>query len=96
MSDYAIIFQGLGVLAALFFIFLTYMSTKTWRWLHVTATFFVLVASILFCVYAAQTLKARATWIKYHDSLEKQLATTEAELEKVSRGDLNDVEDKNP
>lgn len=96
MSDYAIIFQVLGALAALFFIFLTYMSTKTWRWLHVTATFFVFGATVAFCVYAAMTLKTRTAWIKLHDSLEKQLATTQEELQKVSRGDLKDVEDKTP
>lgn len=96
MSEYAIIFQVLGALAALFFIFLTYMSTKTWRWLHVTATFFVFAATIAFCVYAAMTLKTRAAWIKLHDSLEKQLATTEEELQKVTRGDPKDIEDKTP
>src|SRR5215218_1385058 len=96
MSEYAIIFQVLGALAALFFIFLTYMSTKTWRWLHVTATFFVFGATVAFCIYAAMTLKTRAAWIKLHDSLEKQLTTAQDELQKVSRGDLKDVEDKTP
>src|SRR3982750_576339 len=96
MSEYAIIFQVLGALAALFFIFLTYMSTKTWRWMHVTATFFVFAATIAFCVYAAMTLKTRANWIKLHDNLEKQLTTTDAELEKVTQGDPKDVEGKEP
>jgi hypothetical protein len=96
MSEYAIIFQVLGALAALFFIFLTYMSTKTWRWLHVTATFFVFAATIAFCVYAAMTLKTRANWIKLHDKLEADVTRTEDELEKISRGDPKDVEGKNP
>ncbi len=94
--DNPIIFQALGALALLFFIFLTYMSVKTWRWMHVTATFFVFAASIAFCVYAAMTLKTRAAWIKMHDNLAAQLEKTELELVKVSRGDLNDVEDKEP
>ena len=96
MSDYAIIFQVLGAAVLLFVFFLTYMSTKTWRWMHVTATFFVFAAAVTFCVYAAMTLKTRANWIKLHDNLEKQLATTEAELEKVSRGDPKDVDGKEP
>jgi hypothetical protein len=96
MSEYAIIFQVLGALAALFVIFLTYMSTKTWRWMHVTATFLVFAATVAFCVYAAMTLKTRANWIKYHDKLEADVARTEDELDKVTRGDLKDVEDKNP
>jgi hypothetical protein len=94
--DNPIIFQALGALALLFFIFLTYMSVKTWRWMHVTATFFVFAASIAFCVYAAMTLKTRAAWIKMHDNLAAQLEKTELELENVSRGRLNDVEDKEP
>ena len=50
MSDYAIIFQVLGAVIALFVIFLTYMSTKTWRWVHVTFMFLVFVASVAFCI----------------------------------------------
>jgi hypothetical protein len=96
MSEYAIIFQVLGALAALFFIFLTYMSTKTWRWMHVTATFFVFAATVAFCVYAAMTLKTRSNWIKLHDKLETDVARTETELEKVSLGDPKDVEGKEP
>ena len=59
MSDYAIIFQVLGAVVALFVIFLTYMSTKTWRWVHVTFMFLVFVASFTFCIYAAMVLKTR-------------------------------------
>jgi hypothetical protein len=94
MSEYAIIFQVLGAVLALFFIFLTYMSAKTWRWVHVTFLFLTFVASIVFCLYAAMTLKTRANWIKLHDSLEKQLATTEEDLERTTRGDPKDFEGK--
>src|SRR2546429_5514277 len=96
MSDYAIIFQVLGALIALFVIFLTYMNTKTWRWVHVTFVFLVFVASVTFCVYAAMTLKTRAKWVKDHDALEKRLATTEEDVERVTRGDTKDVENKTP
>src|SRR3954464_7541517 len=91
-----IVFQIGGALLALFFIFLTYMNTKTWRWLHVTVMFLVFVASATFCVYAAMTVKTRAAWMKLNDNLEKQVATVEDELAKVSRGDPNDVEVKTP
>src|SRR5947207_2310791 len=94
MSDYAIIFQVLGAVVALFVIYLTYMNTKTWRWVHVTFTFLVFAASVAFCVYAAMTLKTRAAWIKLHDNLEKQVAKTQAEVEQVTRGDPKDVEGK--
>lgn len=96
MSEYAIIFQVLGALVALFFIYLTYMNTKTWQWVHVTFMFLVFVASFTFCVYAAMTLKTRAAWIKQHDDLEKRLATTEEDIERTTRGDPKDVENKTP
>ena len=86
------IFQVLGAVLVLFFIFLTYMSAKTWRWVHVTFLFLVFVASVTFCVYAAMTLKTRAAWVKLHDSLEKQLATTDDDLLKTTRGDPKDFE----
>jgi len=76
MSEYVIIFQVLAALVALFFIFLTYMNTKTWRWLHVTMTFFVFGAAVAFCFYAAMALKTRAAWIKLHADLEKERVLT--------------------
>src|SRR5205085_3369132 len=94
MSEYAIIFQVLGAVVALFVIFLTYMSTKTWRWVHVTFLFLVFVASFVFCIYSAMVLKTRAKWIKEHDNLESQLTKASDELERVTRGDPKDVEGK--
>src|SRR4030095_16575992 len=96
MSDYAIIFQGLAGLLALFFIFLTYMNTKTWRWLHVTAMFFVFAASLAFLYFAAATLKTRSKWIKLHDDTEKQVNALRDQVEKVTRGDPLDVQHKTP
>jgi hypothetical protein len=92
MSQYAIIFQGLAALLALFFIFLTYMNTKTWRWVHVTFTFLVFAATMGFCAYAAMTLKTRAAWVKYHDEKEAQVADLSEQLERVTRGDPNNPE----
>jgi hypothetical protein len=100
MSQYAIIFQVLGVLLALFFIFLTYMNTKTWRWLHVMMTFCVFAAAVAFCIYAAMTLKTRTAWLKYHDDLVAKIEGKgdqiglAKQLELVTRGDIKDVEGK--
>ena len=91
MSQYAIIFQVLGVLLALFFCFLTFMNTKTWRWVHVLFTFFVFGASIAFCVYAAMTMKTRLAWLQYHDKKEADVEKWSADLELVTRGDIKDV-----
>jgi hypothetical protein len=87
----AIIFQILAAILALFFIFLTYMNTKTWRWLHVTVMFFVFAASMAFCFYAAMVLKTRAAWIKLHDDLERQVQTTTEQLDLIMRGDPKDI-----
>ena len=88
-----IVFQILLGALAIFFIFVTYMNTKTWRWPHVTMTFFVFVASIVFLVYAALTLKTRGAWIKLHDETAAKVATAETELELKVRGKPTDVED---
>ena len=94
MSDYAIIFQGLAGLLVLFFIFLTYMNTKTWRWVHVTMMFLVFAASLAFLYYASATLKTRATWVKAHDQTEKQVNDLRLQVEKLTRGDPLEVEQK--
>src|SRR5262245_53392307 len=96
MSDYAIIFQGLAGLLVLFFIFLTYMNTKTWRWGHVTMMFLVFVAGLAFMYYAAATLKTRATWVKAHDKAEKDVEDLRLQVEKLTRGDPHEVESKTP
>lgn len=96
MSEYAIIFQALGAILALFFLFLTYMNVRTWHWSHVTATFLVFVASGVYCFYAAQVLKTRAAWLKLHDTLQQQVVTTAARYEEVTRGKLGDFEGKEP
>jgi len=91
-----IIFQIVAALVVLGFIFLTYLNTKTWRWVHVTFMFLVFVAAFTFCVYAAMTLKTRAKWVKDFDNLTKQMATTNEDLERTTRGDSRDVEGKSP
>src|SRR4051812_7232343 len=94
MSEYAIIFQVLGAVVALFVIFLTYMNTKTWRWVHVTFLFLVFAASFTFCIYAAMVLKTRAAWVKNLHNLETQYDKTAEDLERTTRGDPKDVEGK--
>lgn len=96
MSEYAIIFQALGAILALFFLFLTYMNVRTWHWSHVTATFLVFVASGVYCFYAAQVHKTRTAWLKLHDNLQRQVATTAARYEEVTRGKPGDFEGKEP
>jgi hypothetical protein len=96
MSDFGLFFQIGGGLLVLFFIFLTWQNTKTWAWQHVTLTFLVFAASLVFCVYAAQAVKTRTTWLKLHDRLAKQAADLQEQVDRATHGDINDVEGKNP
>src|SRR5204863_2631141 len=90
MSDYAIIFQILGVICALFFIFLTVMNFKSWRWLHALTTFAVFCAVVTFMVHASLVMKTRLAWIesvaKFKEANEKQ----EKNVLKVVSGDVAD------
>jgi len=90
--DNPIIFQILLALVALFFIFLTYMNTKTWRWLHVTITIFLFIACIPFGVYAALTIKTRLAWIGHYDKLDKDVTKLTDEVELATYGTPTDIE----
>jgi hypothetical protein len=83
-----IIYQVVGGLLVLFFFYLTYMFTKTWRWLQTTMAFLVFAASIFLCVYAAMTVRAHTGWKTLAWQQQNQLATLQAEREKLLYGDL--------
>lgn len=82
----AVIVQILGVLLILFFFFLTYMFTKTWRWHHVMFAFLIFPATLTFAIYAAMTLKTHSAWQAKHDEIKKQLETELAAVEKLKEG----------
>ncbi len=87
----AIIYQVIGGLLILFFFYLTYMFTKTWRWLHVVAVFFVFAASIALIAYAAMSNRTHMAWKKdvtqKRDAIERETAARDQLLE----GDLAEV-----
>lgn len=89
--DNPVIYQALGALLVLFFIYLTYMFTKTWRWFHVVCTFFVFGASIAFMCYAAMSYKTHAAWrtIELKNRLAAEKA--QAEYEMLMYGDRTEV-----
>jgi hypothetical protein len=92
--DNPVIYQALGALLILFFLFLTYMFTKTWRWFHVVCTFFVFGASIAFMCYATMSYKTHAAWRSIE--LKNRLAAekAEADFDMLMYGDRNDLEQK--
>ncbi len=87
MSDYAIIFQILGVLLALFFIFLTVMNFKTWRWLHALSTFAVFCAVATFMVYAALVMKTRLAWEESYTKFDEAFQKQSKNVARVVHGD---------
>ncbi|MBC8357299.1 MAG: hypothetical protein H8E66_35465 [Planctomycetes bacterium] len=94
--DNPVIYQALGALLVLFFFFLTYMFTKTWRWFHVVCTFFVFGASIAFTIYAAMSAKTHIAWRTME--LKNRLAAekAEAEFQTLMYGDQTQVVQEDP
>jgi hypothetical protein len=90
----AVIVQILAVVAILFFCFVTFMNTKTWRWLHVTAMFLVFAAALTFVVYAAMVMKMRQAWQKTVANLEARVEQDEKKYSQALNGDLTSQEDR--
>ena len=82
---------GIGVLS-LFFFFLMYMFTKTWRWFHVTVMFFVYCASIATVVYVSLTVKTHNAWRVLVREQRKLVLELEAERDKLTLGDITKVD----
>lgn len=89
--DNAIIFQVLGVLLVLFFGFITYMNTKTWKWVHVTFLVLVFLAIPAFGVYAAMTLKTRKAWMTLAQKLDTEVEAAKNRVQLLQHGEPNDV-----
>lgn len=92
MDNNTLIFQILGVLAALFFCFLTYMNTRVWRATHVTFAFLVFCATIAFVIYASMSLKTRSVWMKKAAELEVQLEKQTLENVELAEGKRNEIQ----
>ncbi|MCO6455603.1 MAG: hypothetical protein J5I93_09945 [Pirellulaceae bacterium] len=93
MGGNGLIFQIVGVLLILFFLFLTYMCTKTWKIVHVLLLFMVFGASIASAIYASMALKTQKAWRSAHERLEAQLEAAKREGEQLLLGDMAVVRD---
>lgn len=94
--DNPVIYQALGALLVLFFFFLTYMFTKTWRWFHVVCTFFVFGASIAFCCYVAMSYKTHAAWRTIELKNRKAAETAQKDFEMLMFGNRAEVVQTTP
>jgi hypothetical protein len=91
MEQYAIVFQVLLVLLVLFFGFITYMNTKTWKWVHVTFLLLVFFAAPTFGVYAALTMKTRFAWMKWVQEHADEVDKVQKSVALLQRGEPDDI-----
>lgn len=89
--DNPIIYQALGILLILFFLFLMYMFTKTWRWLHVTLMFFVFGAVIYFACVAAMSYRTHVVWRSLELKNRKDAEKETKDYELLMYGDPTEV-----
>ena len=87
-----LVFQAIGVLLVLFYIFLLVMCWKTWRVSHILFAFFTFAAAATFLIFASFVLKTHAVWREHYEQHTVAVAKLEAENQKYLHGDLEDVQ----
>ncbi len=73
---------------ALFFIFVCYMASRTWRVWHVLLLFGLFLFTLVFCFLSAAALRTHREWKKKYQDLAKNLQTQEDRLAQLEHGDL--------
>ncbi len=89
--DNPLVFQAIGGLLVIFYIFLLVMCWKTWRFTHVFFAFLVFGAAATFLIFAACVLKTHAAWRTHFEQYTVALAKVKAENETLLHGDLEQV-----
>mgnify|MGYP005840377651 CR=1 FL=1 len=82
-----IIFMVIGALLILFFCYLTYRSTATWRVWHVLFAFLVFAASLALCVITSATLRTHNAWRMVAGDQADQIEKLQKENEQLVSGD---------
>lgn len=80
--------MAIGAILFLFclFVFLTVMSTKTWRWFHVTIVFFVFIAANFVATIATVSWRTRAQWQGEYAAKKAELDELKKEFRLASQG----------
>ncbi|MCH5375564.1 MAG: hypothetical protein JJ992_16460 [Planctomycetes bacterium] len=86
-----LVYQAIGVLLVLFYIFLLVMCWKTWRFTHVFFSFLVFGAAVTFLIFASFVLKTQAAWRTHFEQYTVELAKVKAENERYLNGDPEDI-----
>ncbi len=86
MGNAALIVQIVGVLLILFFCFLVYMCTKTWRVWHVLFLFCTFAAATTFLAFQSMSLKTHKAWRELLNETEAALVEEQETLESLEKG----------
>ncbi|TVS18712.1 MAG: hypothetical protein EA424_10385 [Planctomycetaceae bacterium] len=87
-----LVYQAIGVLLVLFYIFLLVMCWKTWRVTHVLFSFFVFAGAVTFLIFAALVLKTHSAWRTHYEQHTVAIEQLRAENERMLFGDLEVVQ----
>lgn len=87
-----LVYQAIGVLLVLFYIFLLVMCWKTWRVTHVLFSFFVFAGAVTFLIFAALVLKTHAAWRTHYEQHVVAIERLRSENERMLFGDLEVVQ----
>ena len=86
-----LIFLIVSAVLALVFFFVLYKSSNSWTALHVSMMVLVFLTGLAFVFLAAATLKTHEKWRNDHNRLVANLATMEANNERLLRGRVGEL-----
>jgi hypothetical protein len=87
-----LVYQAIGVLLVLSYIFLLVMCWKTWRVTHVLFSFFTFAAAATFLIFASFVLKTHAAWRTHFEQHTVAIEKLQVDNEQYLHGDLEEVQ----
>ena len=87
-----LVYQAIGVLLVLAYIFLLVMCWKTWRITHILFSFFTFAAAATFLIFASFVLKTHASWRIHFEQHTAAIERLQTENEQLVHGDLEEVQ----
>lgn len=91
-----VIYWVIGGLLVLFFFFLIWKFTQTWRVWHILAMFFMFAAALAMCGFAALSLRTHNTWRTQFTKLSRELEKEEQARTELLHGPIGEVIQSKP
>jgi len=91
-----VIYWVIGGLLILFFFYLIYQFTSTWRIWHIIFMFLVFAASIAMCAYISMTLRTHNAWRTVVRQQSEQIVDLKIDRDSMLYGDLLQVDQSDP